>query len=69
MLFRLWLSEARFFYSQWLRWRGMRKLEAGMALMRKADTIRRRERLYLGLDDTAPGAGRPPSIPRNLGDE
>lgn len=69
MLIRLYLSEARFYYCQWLHWRGMRKPRAGLATVRKAETIRRLERLYLGLDVPDPGAARPPSIPRRMGGE
>ena len=62
-LLRLYLSEWRFHYSRWLDWRGMRMARKGLVLIRAAEVVRRRERLYLGIDTLAPGGFRPPSIP------
>ncbi len=62
-LARLYLSEARLYYCRWLDWRGLRMARKGLALIRTAETMRRHERLYLGLDMPATGSARPPSIP------
>lgn len=62
-LLRLYLSEARFHYCRWIDWRGTRMVRKGLASIRTAGIIRRRERLYLGIDELGAGNSRPPSIP------
>lgn len=66
-LLRLYLSETRFHYCRWIEWRGMRMAGKGLVLIRAAEVIRRRERLYLGIDQVPPGSARPPSIPASRG--
>jgi hypothetical protein len=67
ILLRLYLSEACFHYCRWLDWHGMRTTRKGLALIRTAEVIRRRERIYLGIDRPAPGSSRPPSVPAARG--
>lgn len=66
-LLRLYLSELRLYQCRRLDRRAERALRRGIILSRKAWAIRRRERLYLGLDQLPPGASwRPPSIGAGL---
>lgn len=60
-LLRLYLSELRFHKCRWLEWRSERALRKGIALLERARSIRRIERIYLGLDASAPGSWRVPS--------
>lgn len=62
-LLRLYVSEARFHCCRWIEWRGMRMARQGLALIRAAEVIRRPERIYIGIDEPAPGSSRPPSVP------
>lgn len=61
-LARLYLSEARLYYCRWLDWRGLRLARKGLFLIRAAEVVRRRERLYLGIAPRVLGLWRPPAI-------